>query len=70
MCAVMSSTPGRGRRLSSSSLDASLFPIYEDPGSESIHLFSDLESTAGSEVTAFKILFFVFIFFCVLFPVF
>jgi len=48
-----SSTPtmtGRGRRLSSSSLDASLFPIYEDPGNESIPLFSDLESTAGSEV--------------------
>ena len=47
----MTSTPtGRGRRLSSGSMDASLFPIYEDPGSESIPLFSDLESTAGSEV--------------------
>ncbi len=52
---MASSTPGsgaRGRRLSSSSLgDASLFPIYEDPGNESFPLFSDLESMAGSEVS-------------------
>ncbi len=53
---MASSTPGsgmRGRRLSSSSLDGSLFPIYEDPGdgNESFPLFSDLESMAGSEVS-------------------
>ncbi len=54
---MASSTPGsgaRGRRLSSSSLDASLFPIYEDPpggSNESFPLFSDLESMAGSEVS-------------------
>ena len=53
----MTSTPsggmsGRGRRLSGGSLDGSLFPIYEDPGTDNIPLFSDLESTAGSEVGA------------------
>jgi len=44
-------TGSRTRRLSSTSMaDASaLFPIYEDPGHDSVPLFSDLESTAGSE---------------------
>ena len=47
----MTSTPsGRGRRSSSgSTTDASLFPIYEDPLQDSMPLFSDLESMAGSE---------------------
>lgn len=40
----------RGRRLSNSSTsaDAGLFPIYEDPP-DSMPMFSDLESMAGSE---------------------
>ena len=40
------------RRLSNSSTagDAGLFPIYEDPpGYDNSSLFSDMESTAGSE---------------------
>eukprot|EP00092_Neocalanus_flemingeri_P054245 GFUD01063881.1.p1 GENE.GFUD01063881.1~~GFUD01063881.1.p1 ORF type:complete len:1583 (+),score=606.32 GFUD01063881.1:211-4959(+) len=46
----MTSTPAtRGRRSSSSSTDAALFPIYEDPLQDSMPLFSDLESMAGSE---------------------
>ena len=46
----MTSTPNRGRRLSSgSTTEASLFPIYEDPEQDNIPLFSDMESVAGSE---------------------
>jgi len=46
----MTSTPsGRGRRSSSGSTDANLFPIYEDPLQDTMPLFSDLESMAGSE---------------------
>ena len=46
----MTSTPNRGRRLSSgSTAEASLFPIYEDPEQDNIPLFSDMESVAGSE---------------------
>jgi len=47
----MTSTP-RGRRLSSGSTsEAALFPIYEDPDldQDTIPLFSDMESVAGSE---------------------
>ena len=46
----MTSTPNRSRRLSSgSTTEASLFPIYEDPEQDTIPLFSDMESVAGSE---------------------
>ena len=46
----MTSTPNRSRRLSSGSTnEASLFPIYEDPAQDTIPLFSDMESVAGSE---------------------
>ena len=50
----MTSTPSssRGRRLSTGSTsEASLFPIYEDPDldHDTIPLFSDMESVAGSE---------------------
>jgi len=46
----MTSTPAtRGRRSSSGSTEASLFPIYEDPIQDTVPLFSDMESMAGSE---------------------
>ena len=48
----MTSTPtGRSRRLSTgSNSEAALFPIYEDPDQDTLPLFSDLESVAGSEI--------------------
>ena len=48
----MTSTPTvRSRRLSTgSNPEAALFPIYEDPDQDTLPLFSDLESVAGSEI--------------------